>query len=79
MYPIIPEHSKINLSIQEKYKNGDLLAFKLKNTDGIFVRYALFNNDTLILNPLNNQYKQLVVKKEDIIILGKVTQVITKL
>lgn len=79
MFPIVPENAKINLLLQDEYKNGDLLAIKIKDKEETFVRYVLFNDNEIILNTLNTGYEQIILKKEDIIIMGKVHQVITNI
>ncbi len=77
MFPIIPEKSKVKLKAEtnNKYENGDILAIKLKGQDDFIVRYALFNNDSIILTALNKAYETLTYNKKDIVILGKVANV----
>lgn len=79
MFPKIMENSKIQLKIQDKYKNGDILAIKIKGQDNYVIRYTLFNNDTVTLMPINNKFETLDYNLKDIIILGKVTKVITNI
>lgn len=79
MFPIIPENAEITLKLQDKYESGDILAIKIKEQEGFIVRYVLFQNNQIILTPLNNienKYKKLIYNSEDIIILGKVIKVI---
>ena len=75
MYPKIPEGAKIILKIQNQYKNGDILAVRVNNEE--LIRYAIFNNDTIILAPLNNKYETLTYNLKDIVISGRVTKTIT--
>lgn len=79
MFPIVPEGSQISLLLQEKYHNGDILAIKVKKQEDFIVRYALFNGEEIILTALNKEFKPLTYKKDEIIILGKVTRVITEI
>lgn len=79
MYPIIPENSKVTLLIQSKYENGDILALKIKGEEKLLARYVLFDNDNLILTTLNREYKKINIKKENVIVLGKIKQVITNI
>lgn len=75
MYPKIPEGAKITLLIEDKYKNGDILAIKIKDED-IIVRYAFINNNDITLIPLNSQYKTITCNLKDIVILGKAIKII---
>lgn len=79
MIPLIPNKSKVCLKLQETYNNGDIIAVKEKsnNKNDLIIRYALFNENTVLLTALNKEYKQLVYNKEDIVIMGKVIKVIT--
>jgi len=79
MFPIIPKNSKVNLLLENEYKNGDLLAIRIKESEETLFRYVLFNNDEIILNSLNREYETLTLKKDDVVILGKVIQVITNI
>ncbi|MCI9039770.1 MAG: hypothetical protein HFJ29_07940 [Clostridia bacterium] len=79
MFPMIPEKARVNLKLQENYNDGDILAVKIKKEENIIFRYALFNNDKIILTALNKQYDKLVYKKDEIIILGKAVKVITEI
>lgn len=77
MYPVIQEGSKVILKFEEKYNNGDILVIKIKDKeDTYFVRYALFNNDEIILTAINKTFKTITEKKENVTILGKVVKVI---
>lgn len=75
MFPKIPEGAKITLQIEDKYKNGDVLAIKIKNED-IIVRYAFINNEEITLAPLNSQYETITYNLKDVVILGKVIKTI---
>lgn len=77
MFPIIPEGSKVYLAIQEYYNNGDIVAIKTKDNEDVIIREIVFNNNIVILIPLKKEFKSLTYNKEDVIIIGKVTEVIT--
>lgn len=77
MFPIIPKNSKISLKMEEKYNNGDILALKINKQENIIARYVLFNNENIILTPLNKEFEQLIYKIDDVQIIGKVSRVIT--
>lgn len=80
MYPTIPENSRITLKIQEKYKDGDILAIKLKDKEDFIVRYVLFKENSIVLTSLNpKDFETLEYKTKDIIILGKVISVTTNI
>ena len=77
MFPKIVANSKIILKIENKYQDGDILAIKIKDEEKIIVRMAFINNENIKLVSLNKQYETLEYNISDIIILGKVTKVIT--
>lgn len=77
MFPMISQKSKITLEMKNEYENGDILAIKEKNENDFIVRYAMFSEDKITLTPLNREYKTLTYKKDDIVIIGKVKEVIT--
>ena len=79
MFPIIQEGSKVYLKIQEKYDNGDILAVKLKGNENHIIRKVIFNNNLIILLPLQKDFQTLNCEKNDLIILGKVTEVLTSI
>lgn len=72
----------ITININAPYKNGDILALKIKGTNDIIYRMVHFNNAEKIvsLTPLNNkEYKEISYNREDIEIIGKVAKVIKEL
>lgn len=79
MFPLITENSKINLKLEGEYNNGDIVAIKIKNEEDIIVRNIVFNKDSVILTTLNKEFKTMEYKKEDVVILGKVANIITSL
>ena len=79
MYPKIQKDSKIGLKLEEVYKNGDIIALKVKNIDDILIRYFLINNELITLVPLNNKFETITYKKEDILILGRVSRIVTEI
>lgn len=78
MFPIIQEGASITLEIKQKYNDGDILALKIKKDDNIIVRYILFKNDKIITNSIKNN-KPITYNLDDVVILGKVNKVITKI
>lgn len=78
MYPIIPKNSKVIISIKDKYKNGDIIAFKDKNNN-IKARYYLTDNKTINLVAINRKLKPITLDTENINILGKIEKVIIEI
>lgn len=79
MSPLIPEGAKIRTDYQKSYNFNDILAIKFKNTDKLLLRYVESKDNKYVLRALNKEYKPQTVKKEDIIILGKVSKYIIEL
>lgn len=79
MYPTIPGGSKVYLEIQEKYNTGDILAIKAKDIENPIIRQVVFSNNVVILMPIKKDFKTLIYKKDDLIFLGRVTEVLTKI
>ena len=79
MFPIVPENAYINLTIKNKYNNGDIIALKFKGQEELLIRYIFFNENNIILTALDQNYTPITCKQEDILIMGKVTKVITKI
>lgn len=79
MFPIIPEGSKVYLEMQEKYNNGDILAVKTKDNENIIIREILYSKNCIILVPLKKEYEVLTYNKNDVTLIGKVTDVLTSI
>ena len=79
MNPIIPKNSEIIISIQEKYNNGDILAFKDKNNK-INARYYLTDkNNMAYLVAISKNSKPIAINNTDIKILGKVIKIVKEI
>jgi len=78
MFPIIQEGAEITLKYED-FKSGDILAVKIKGQEDFIVRYAIMNENEIVLKPLNNKFETLTYKLDDITILGKVAKVITEI
>ncbi len=76
MYPLIPQNAHINLTMQKEYNDGDIIAFKMKGQEQLYIRYIFNNSDRMMFTALNTEYKPITCNKNDIIILGKVSKVI---
>lgn len=75
MFPKIPEGASITLQINDKYKDGDILAVKAKD-ENIIIRYAFINDQKITLTPLNSQYQAITYNLKDVLILGKAIKTI---
>lgn len=84
MKPVINKGDKVNIEAKElkDLKTGDILCFTKGNTQKIFVRKAVFNGNSrkeITLLPINTEFSIETAKTEDLIIIGKVTQVISEI
>jgi len=79
MFPIVPQNAHINLQLKETYNNGEIIALKLKGKEDLLVRYIFYTDNDIMLTALNQDFTPIICKKEDILIMGKVTKVITKI
>jgi len=79
MFPIVPQNAHINLQLKEAYNNGEIIALKLKGKEDLIVRYIFYTDNNIMLTALNQDFTPIICKKEDILIMGKVTKVITKI
>lgn len=79
MLSVVPNGSKVLLTIQGEYNNGEIVAVKIKETDEVIVRIVVFDNDTIILTSLNKDYKPQFYNKKDIVILGRVSKVVNEI
>lgn len=76
MYPLIPQNAHINLTMQNEYNDGDIIAFKIKEQEQLYIRYIFHNNKKIMFTALNTEFKPITCTKDEIIILGKVSKVI---
>ena len=74
MYPVVPDGCQVNINIQEKYQNGDIVALKYNNT--IIARYYFEIEQNITYTPINKTAKTFDNSNKDIKLLGKITKVI---
>ena len=84
MFPIMPENSKavIEYKITKDLCNGDIIAFSRKNETELIYRKVVFLDEEhtkVAVFPINTEYETLTFDCKDIIILGKVNQVVANL
>lgn len=79
MYPLIPEGSLITCELKDNYNDGDILYFKVIETNDFFIRKCFIQSENFIFIPLNTGYESLTIEKSNIQILGKVKKVIKEI
>lgn len=84
MKPIINKGNKVNFEFKEyvDYKTGDIICFAKKGSKKAIARKVVFNGDSrkkVTLLPINAEFSIEEAKAEDLIIFGKVTQVISEI
>ena len=79
MAPLITEKSKVCLSIQTSYENGDIVAVKTSDRDNIIIRQAYLKDNEITLTSLNKGYFSLTYNLSNVVIIGKVTSIINEL
>ncbi len=74
MYPVVPDGCQVNINIQEKYQNGDIVALKYNNT--IIARYYFELDKKITYTAINKAAITFDNSNEDVKLLGKITKVI---
>lgn len=74
MYPVVPGGCQVNINIQEKYQNGDIVALKYNNT--IIARYYFEVDQNITYTAINKTAKTFDNSNKEIKLLGKITKVI---
>ncbi len=65
MFPVLFEDDVVLVQKQEDFDNGDIVV-ALINGDEATVKKAKKSNNSILLQPLNNNYEPLIFSKEDI-------------
>jgi len=78
MEPIIPKDSKVTYQEISSFKNGELYLVKVPNNDNLLVRKVLKENGKILLIPINNNFEIKILDENEVKILFKIAQVITK-
>lgn len=60
----------------EEIKDGDLVIFKDRDGSKAFVKKIEFAGENLILKPMNQYYKNMVLQKSDLMLLERVTAIV---
>lgn len=84
MFPLMQNGNKVILELKtlSEFFDGDIIAFSTKKESNIIYRKVVFIDDEhtkLVTFPINTEYDTVTYSSDDIIILGKVKQVIADL
>lgn len=60
----------------EEIRDGDLVIFKDRSGNKAFVKKVEFAGENLILKPMNQYYKNMVLQKSDLMLLERVTAIV---
>lgn len=60
----------------EEIRDGDLVIFKDRTGNRAFVKKVEFAGENLILKPMNQYYKNMVVQRSDLMLLERVTAIV---
>lgn len=74
MEPLIPKNSKIKLTLEEKYKNGDIIYINAQGK--LMIRGMVVLGSNIFLYPYNKEYPCSYINKSNCIIIGKVSSCI---
>lgn len=78
--PMIKKGSKIKLRLEQEYKSGDIIAYKTKKDDTMKIRKLIIGKKKqFMMFPFNSEYETEEYNRSEIIILGKVDSVLTKI
>lgn len=79
MSPILEKGDKILLEIKNNYDYSDILLTKIENEEITKFRYVHKVNNTLVLIPINKQYKTEIYNQSNVLILGRVKNIIKEI
>lgn len=85
MSPIIPQGSEISPEVffnYKDYQNGDIICYKKANCDDVYVRQITFLNGEhtqMVASAYNQRFAPEIISVNDILILGKITQILVRL
>src|SRR5690606_27013993 len=72
MEPLIPINSVLQISEGTEYINGDIVVAKVVD-ERLEIRKIFNQNESIFLIPMNGKYEVEKLSFEDIVVLGKVT------
>lgn len=75
MSPLIEKGNQVILNIKDKYDTSNIVAYQ-DNKERIKVRILTKVNNTLVMIPLNKNYKNEIYSPNEITFLGEITKVI---
>lgn len=79
MMPIMEKGNTAKIVVQDKYDDGDIIAFSINCGDIQFRKLKKINDDITLLLPFKNEYQVQVYDKENTAIIGKVVAVTKEL
>lgn len=79
MLPILQKGDKVRIELTANFCSSDILLVKIKNQKKPIARYIYKVNDTVRLVPICKTYKEIICKRDEITILGRVNHVIRKI
>lgn len=77
MLPLIQKGDKVLFSIENNYRSNDILL--LKYQDSIMARYVYKINNTLKLVACNRKYNEIICTPDEVIILGRISEIMRKI
>lgn len=79
MCPLLPKNSSVTIEIKEKYNNNDIVILKINGNEDYLIRRIFYLGNQIVLMADNKNFEQITKDKKDITILGKVSNLITKI
>lgn len=79
MKPILCKDDQVCIKILDKYKNGDFVLFEDKLTNKQYIRQIIILGSDIRLLANNQEFESRTLKNDQIQILGKVTDKVTKI
>lgn len=77
MFPIIQKGDKVGIELINHYISTDILLVQYKKHK--YIRYIQKINNTIKLVPICKTYKEIICNKEDVLILGRINNIIRKI
>lgn len=79
MYPVIKEDDEVMLDMKKQYENGDIVMVKIEPQNRRVIRQIMFLGRDIQLIPLNKKYHTEIYNRKDVVIIGKINKIITKI
>lgn len=81
MKPLIDKNDKVTIEIKKTYNNSDMVVYteKKDKNKNVKIRNLTKINNTYVMSALNKEYKEEILKKDDVTIIGCVNNIIKKI